>query len=554
MRLLIIFAAVSWLAIFAWRGSETIAAMAPTFDEATYLHSGFSAWSTGQQLFSPEHPPLLRLLLALPPFLIEGLPYQPPPDVQALRSQFAYGAWFLSALPEEQRTRVLAEARFTNLAIGLLLVALVGWWASRLWGAAGGLLAMGFAALDPNLLAHSCVVTLDAGIALFGLLVFYALWEHLRNPRPGWFLLIGLGLGLALATKFTAVFFIVAGVLVLAGHFLAGGRFAISSARSAEPLKGLLEAILALLLIAAAVVVPCYFVVHSWLWLAGFKGQLFRTETVQQWYLLGEIHREKRWFYYPIVLLVKVPLGTLAATALSLATCRMHPRLGRTEALTLLLPAGLYLGLLIFTGVNLGLRLALPVLPFLWVLLGRLAVLPRLRWLGWLLLAGVAISTHLQHPHALAYFNEIVGRPEEGYRWAADSNLDWGQDLLALRDQLAGEKADEVFLCYYGTAEPEAYGMQTVWLPAFMRARPPVVAPAPTGRGKVVLAISINCLLGLVQEPADRWRFLEGRPFRLVGRTIHLYDISQEPQIQEQLRALHLEGLQSWQSPATKKR
>jgi hypothetical protein len=32
------------------------------------------------------------------------------------------------------------------------------------------------------------------------------------------------------------------------------------------------------------------------------------------------------------------------------------------------------------------------------------------------------------HPHYLAYFNEIIGGPRNGYKYLIDSNLDWGQD------------------------------------------------------------------------------------------------------------------------------
>ena len=31
-------------------------------------------------------------------------------------------------------------------------------------------------------------------------------------------------------------------------------------------------------------------------------------------------------------------------------------------------------------------------------------------------------------PNYLAYFNELIGGPRNGYLWLVDSNLDWGQD------------------------------------------------------------------------------------------------------------------------------
>lgn len=43
-------------------------------------------------------------------------------------------------------------------------------------------------------------------------------------------------------------------------------------------------------------------------------------------------------------------------------------------------------------------------------------------------------STLRVYPHQLAYFNEAVGGPENGYKHLLHSNLDWGQDLLLARE------------------------------------------------------------------------------------------------------------------------
>jgi hypothetical protein len=37
------------------------------------------------------------------------------------------------------------------------------------------------------------------------------------------------------------------------------------------------------------------------------------------------------------------------------------------------------------------------------------------------------------HPNYLGYFNELAGGPSGGWRYLVDSNLDWGQDLRALK-------------------------------------------------------------------------------------------------------------------------
>ncbi len=53
-----------------------------------------------------------------------------------------------------------------------------------------------------------------------------------------------------------------------------------------------------------------------------------------------------------------------------------------------------------------------------------------------LCVAGSVTSSLRNHPHSLAYFNEVAGGPENGWRHMLGSNLDWGQDLLFLKEWL----------------------------------------------------------------------------------------------------------------------
>jgi hypothetical protein len=74
------------------------------------------------------------------------------------------------------------------------------------------------------------------------------------------------------------------------------------------------------------------------------------------------------------------------------------------------------------------------------------------------------------HPHYLAYFNQFAGGPGRGYTHLVDSSLDWGQDLPALKRWLEnyppGRAADRpVYLAYFGTAQPESYGINALKLP-----------------------------------------------------------------------------------------
>ncbi len=58
------------------------------------------------------------------------------------------------------------------------------------------------------------------------------------------------------------------------------------------------------------------------------------------------------------------------------------------------------------------------------------------------------LSTLSVYPHQLAYFNELSGGPENGPAHLRHSSVNWGQDLLSVREWMAsnGIRDDEVYI------------------------------------------------------------------------------------------------------------
>jgi hypothetical protein len=103
-------------------------------------------------------------------------------------------------------------------------------------------------------------------------------------------------------------------------------------------------------------------------------------------------------------------------------------------------------------------------------------------------------------PDYLAYFNEVAGGPSEGYKHLADSSLDWGQDLPALKQWLDKEglqqsSASSVYLSYFGTARPEYYGIQATPLAGFIDRRPPQ-PPLPLSGGVYCVSATVLDVIG----------------------------------------------------------
>jgi hypothetical protein len=548
---------VAALALFLHTGIRLIERYSPTFDEGAHLVAGYSYWRTGSFKINPEHPPLAKLMFSLP--LVIGEPELRSLDAGLLDhgNHWEVSRWFLANSPVPI-DRLFFKARLVSLVFGMLLIVVIGWWSYRMWGKAPAVLSAWLAALDPNLQAHSCLLTMDVPLTLFATLTFYTLWEFLRYPTRFRLVAIGLALGLALATKFSAIFLVPLLVIAVAFHLLSGGSFRLPDGvgDSAPPFKARAREAFAPLfriaVVAALVLVVVYFVVGLPAWGAGLKEQLVRTGRTNVTYLNCKVTPHGVWLYYPVVLALKTPIGLLLAFLLALCPIVIRPiriaPLRTNEVRLLLLPAAGYFGLMVYSGVDLGVRLILPAYALLLVLAGRAVAIepatPRgLRFLGWLFavcaIGLTALSGLGQQPNQLSYFNEFVGKPENAYRRLADSNLDWGQDLKALKDELDRRQVPIVYLSYYGTMEPEWLGIRHQALPGFGRVTPPPPDRVPDDAPVKLLAISVNNLLGLYLDDSAMYRWLLDRPpaFR-VGYSIHVYDLTGDKEALKRVRVL----------------
>lgn len=534
---------VAW---FWWRGERFIAANGPTFDEAAHLAAGYGYWTTGEFRLNPEHPPLLKMLWALPLVLGDAPPF--PREVAAatqLNHWHVGAAWLYgSGVPPRQ---LLDPARRVNLAVGCGVVLLTGWVALRVWRSKlAAIAACGFAASDPTLLALSCVLTTDTGLTLFTLLTCYLLWEYTAAPSRGLLLASGISLGLALAAKFSAVG-IVAGLAVAGVLFVGRGGVLGLPGRHTGGFGPARELALRLVVIAVVTVAATYAVVHFAQWGQGLKFQLTRGDHGDGVaYLNGELSRHGWYHYFLVALPLKLPLGLLLAASVSvvslvLASGARQPPVARS--LWLLVPPLVYFALASYSRVDIGVRAVLPVFPFLYLLAAGLAVPGCCRLARLILLVGClgwcGLAAEHSSPHETAYFNELAGGPVEGARYLADSNLDWGQGLPALKQWMDRAGVDVVYLAYFGTDRPEVHGIRYQPLPGYGRVGPAGGETVPADAPRHVVAVSANHLLGMFLNDPDTYKWLCGRtPIATPGGCIHVFDLTGDPDALARLRAL----------------
>ena len=168
-------------------------------------------------------------------------------------------------------------------------------------------------------------------------------------------------------------------------------------------------------------------------------------------YLNGELKRNGWRSYYLLALAYKVPEGTWLLVIFALASLRFVRRSASEWADEIALwtvPLVILFSMSFLTDINLGLRYVLPVLPYVFVAIGRLVPwalgLSRIRkWVTTGLIACALGSTIFSslgiHPDYLAHFNWASGGPDRIPPRLIDSNLDWGQDLVAAPKMVEGD-------------------------------------------------------------------------------------------------------------------
>jgi hypothetical protein len=279
----------------------------------------------------------------------------------------------------------------------------------------------------------------------------------------------------------------------------------------------------------------------------GLKTIFARTERGNPAFLMGQYSVKGWWYYFPAAFFLKTPLPTLLLLVWSLVlTWR---RQSWRADMWLLLPVALYFLALMGTTLNIGYRHLLPILPLLFVY-GSKSVSDRIqfptldsKWVGrascFLLRNAViivlsflaswqALSVLSLYPHYLAFFNEIAGGPENGHRYLVDSNLDWGQDLPALRDYLSQEGIDQVYLSWFGPARPERYGIEYRALPGFPlnQGSAETFAYNPYQPAPGLYAISATNLQGVVFKDHDTFAwFRDQAPLARPGYSLFVYRV-----------------------------
>jgi 4-amino-4-deoxy-L-arabinose transferase-like glycosyltransferase len=295
-----------------------------TFDETAHLPAGYTYLRRHDYRLNPEHPPFVKKFAALP--LLWSDPWPPaltgavneeqewPPDsdntIRAawnaapaqIEAQWVFGHEFLYGIKREAWARVIGSqggktagalnllgtvrldqsdfynnadtllfrARMMIMILGLALLVLLYLWARAMFGVAGAVCASFLFCFDPNIIAHSGLVTTDMAetFFIFGAMFFlWRFWQRGHALNAVFFLAC---FALAFVTKFSAV--VLLPICVTTGLILVFSRQSFSS--SCITLTSKLSKLAAMFVLAAAAGLTT--------WLAIWACYSFRYSAVNE--------------------------------------------------------------------------------------------------------------------------------------------------------------------------------------------------------------------------------------------------------------------------------
>ncbi len=462
----------AWLAAFGLLSSLWCVTAArqvgPTFDEPLYVRLGLEGWRTFSHagLIRKGTMPLPVDVQTLPLCLWErcrGVPFDPTNDLPTL----------------------LPVARGMTLGFWWLLLGYALLLGRRVGGPWAGRLAVALVATEPSFLAHAALATTDVAVAA---LLLGFVYHFTANRDAGWWRRVAwpaLWFGLAVFAKVSGLVFGGLCVLAVEAERLSRAEGCWRARLAAFWKQSVRDGVQIGLLGLALVFVACgsdwqtqpafvewaHGLPGSWyrgpaVWLAehlcvftnageGIVRQVKHNAHGHGVFLLGRTDPVSVWYYFPVLLTIKL---TLTLLLLPLAVLLIRGRALWNAA------AAAALALLLFSvncRVQIGVRLVLPLVALAAV--GTAAGLaracrelgPSLR--GRLLTAAAAggvawsaVVAALVWPNGLCYVNEAWGGPERGYLLVSDSNYDWGQGLAELDRWREANGVEDLDVWYFG--------------------------------------------------------------------------------------------------------
>ncbi len=489
--------------------SQSLVSM--TFDEPLHIAAGYSKLITGDYRMNTEHPPLMHFIEGLPLLIIK--PALNLADISwTQKNLMDFIRKFFFEYNKNPR-QILEYSRLPIIILTLLLGVLIYKWTNELFGTNASIIALAIYTFEPNILAHGILATTDMGFAFFTLLALYCYSKFFNKQTIQTLLLAGITMGLAQLTKYTAIFLWPAYFLII---LAASKNFSNITPKFSYPLQNKIKnkfykqiyfqiiSLGAILLISLLLINAAYLFKGTgtpikqamledetlnkeifspqkifgtskiinylaqnipnalpYYYTKGLGFVLYEGKTPKPNIILGKYYERGAWNYYFVTFAVKTTIALIVLTALSILLPQKKSN-KQTTWQHLLIPPLIILLALSSATKQIGLRYILAIIPFLIILISgritntKIAGKKIFKYFIFLLLIAHATSSVAQFPNYLSYYNEAIGA-ENGWKYFADTNTDWGQDFDKLRAYISCKPDTKVQ--YFGTNDLKFYGL-----------------------------------------------------------------------------------------------
>jgi Dolichyl-phosphate-mannose-protein mannosyltransferase len=502
-----------------------------TNDEPLHIVAGTEAWRLNRFERWNDHPPLVFLLSTLPVVAKGGT------------VSIGYDARYADGIYPSPEV-VAWYGRIVIVGLGVLLGVLVWLTARRLFSEGAANFALAIFAFSPGLIANFSVSCNDGATALVTFAVAMQLVYWRRTQSWGRAIGLGLLLGALLSTKFSlpAMFVLAMGlVLILKPTSIAwnpkdwnwrqaiamvavsfvfvwgtyffhmtkvevkDGFVTVSSPNRTKPATGNTHK---------------HFNLTAYIpageYIEGMGRVANHLNLGHPSYFLGQVQQNKGWkMYFPTVVALKWPPVVLAlflaAITLAFAGRIKIP----TDLMILAIFPAVYFFIAVFSKVDLGERHILLVYPFALLFIASLwkfAQRNRIVFALFVALLVVNAADVLRYaPGYLSYFTPFVN-PATGWKLISDSNLDWGQGLIALREYQQQHPNEPMYLDYFGTTDPKIYGIRYTQL-----------QPNQHVTGTVV--VSATNLSGQLLDDPNGYHWLLQYPAKILDHSLYVFQV-----------------------------
>ena len=417
------------------------------------------------------------------------------------------------------------QGRYITILATLLLLAYLYCFGKSIAGHLAGCWAMLLGAIDPNILAHSRLVTTDLYGTLAWIATLFHLHQWLHKKENIHFYYWCIALAISQCCKINNILLYPICLLTILGYQLYNGsRFSLNK---------IWLPLFSCVLIQLFIINAAFLFYHTGMpldhytfrsnFFRGWKHQWFSvipvplpqsfidtfdltqyeresfTGTAQN-YLMGELRNHRGfWNYYFYCWIVKTPLFTGAVVFASAIASLVNKQFRRQSFYFLIIPSVILILLLSSSSVQSGYRYLLPVLCLTLVAAGifiqkTISRLPRYTVV--LICLGLGMAVLISFPNYISYTSEWQWPRKNAFRYLSDSNLNWGQRHKKIQ-QILKQNPDYQF------------------------------EPATLVTGKIV--VDINKLTGIIETENFAWLRDNYSPLAVIEGCYLLYDVTELP-------------------------